>query len=394
MDKENKTLFRDRRLYVIFTITIVSVMGVASLTPAFPKMSEILHINKVQVGWLISAFTLPGIFLTPVAGVVADRWGRKTVLVPSLLIFAVAGFGLFFVHQFYWMIVLRFVQGIGAASLGSMNTTLIGDFYRGQQRPEAMGYNAAVLSLSTALYPLIGGALAGLTWYYPFALPLLGIPAALFVTFGISEPEIDKPADFRTYFKSISESMLKKNVMALFVLSILTFVILYGALITYLPFLLRDKFQLDAPMIGMMISASSLTSVIVATQMGRLTKKFGGVNLLKTAFVLFFIVNILFPFFNHLALFLIPVLLFGVAQAINMPSLMTILVEIAPDHLRGAFMSINGMSLRIGQTIGPFIIGLGYAWGGIKGAYFLAAGVAVIGLLLIVGVVGKMKIEQ
>ncbi|MDD3080090.1 MAG: MFS transporter [Paludibacter sp.] len=389
-----KGVLKDRRLYVIFSITVVSVMGVASLTPAFPKMSEVLHLSRVEVGWLISAFTFPGIFLTPFAGIIADRWGRKTVLVPSLIIFAVSGFSLFFVHKFEWMVALRFLQGVGAASLGSINGTLIGDFFKGPQRPEAMGYNAGVLSFFTALYPLVGGALAGFSWYFPFLLPLLAIPVALFLIFGIEEPSIDNPTDFKSYFKSMADAMLKKNVIAIFVLSILTFVILYGALITYIPFLMKQKFNLSAPMIGVVISLSSVASVIVSTRVGALTKKYGSANLLKVAFILYAVANVLFPMFNHLFLFIIPVLFFGVAQALNMPSLQTLLLNIAPENLRGAFMSINGMSLRIGQTIGPFIVGVGYALGGVYGAYFLAAAIALVGLVLTFTAIAKVDVKK
>lgn len=143
-------------------------------------MAKALHITNVQAGWLISAFTLPEIFITPIAGFATDRWGRKKALVPSLFVFALAGVALFFLHDFKTIILLRLVQGIGAASLGSLNITLIGDFYKGTAKPEAMGYNASVLSLSTALYPLIGGTLAGFGWYFPFLLPLPA-PVTLFL---------------------------------------------------------------------------------------------------------------------------------------------------------------------------------------------------------------------
>ena len=230
-------LLKDRRLYVIFSITLIAVMGVASITPALPKISETLNLSKTQIGLLISAFTFPGIFLTPVAGILADRIGRKTILIPSLFIFAMAGFAIFSFHNFYWMIVLRIIQGIGAASLGSLNTTLIGDIFKGKSLPEAMGYNSSVLSLSTATYPLIGGIMAGFAWYYPFILPLLAIPVGIFVIIGIKEPKIEKPSNFKQYLKDISTNILKKEVVAIFILGTLTFIILYGAFLTYLPFL-------------------------------------------------------------------------------------------------------------------------------------------------------------
>ena len=46
-------------------------------------------------------------------------------------------------------------------------------------------------------------------------------------------------------------------------------------------------------------------------------------------------------------------------------------------------MSLNGMVLRIGQTLGPLVIGIGFAWGDLKGAYYLAAGVALAGVLVL-----------
>ncbi len=386
-------LLKDRRLYVIFSITLIGVMGVASLTPALPRISQALDLNKSEIALLISAFTFPGIFLTPVAGVFADRLGRKTVLIPALFIFGLAGFSIFFVKNFHLIILFRVIQGIGAAPLGSINITLVGDFFRGKDRPAAMGYNASVLSLSTASYPLIGGALAGIAWYYPFILPLLAIPVGLFVIFGIREPEFEKVSDFRQYIKAISTSIGKKEVIGIFLLGILTFLILYGAFLTYIPFLVSQKFDLSPPRIGILLSISSLATAIIATQVGKLTNRFGSLFLLKTAFALYLIVSLLIPYVNNLYLFLIPILIFGAAQALNMPSLQTSLANLAPDNQRGAFMSLNGMVLRIGQTLGPLVIGIGYAAGDMKGVYLLSAFVAFLGLVVLFTMISSKKIS-
>ena len=375
-------LLKDKRLYVIFSITLIAVMGVASITPALPKISETLGLSKTQVGLLISAFTFPGIFLTPFAGILADRLGRKKILIPSLFIFALGGFAIFFVHNYYYIILLRVVQGVGAASLGSLNTTLIGDFYKAKQLPEVMGYNSSVLSLSTAFYPLIGGILAGFAWYYPFVMPLLAIPVGLFVIYGVKEPEIEKPSNFKQYLKEISNSILKKEVIAIFILGTLTFIILFGAFLTYMPFLLNQKFNFDAPQIGVFITFSSITSAIVATQIGKLTLKYGSLVLLKTAFFLYLFVNILIPNISNIYIFIIPILIFGSAQALNIPSLQTTLAKLAPDNQRGAFMSVNGMMIRLGQTLGPLIIGIGYSINGLSGAYYLGAFMALLGLIV------------
>lgn len=101
----------------------------------------------------------------------------------------------------------------------------------------------------------------------------------------------------------------------------------------------------------------------------------------------------LIPNVNHLYWFLMPILIFGAAQALNIPSLQTSLANLAPDNQRGIFMSLNGMVLRIGQTLGPLIIGIGYSVGEMNGVYYLSALVAFLGLIVILTMIRSKKIE-
>ena len=158
-------------------------MGVASITPAFPSIIKHFAISPSQVTLLITVFTFPGIFLAPVIGILADRYGRKKILLPSLFLFGIAGLGCFFTNNWHILLVFRFFQGIGAASLGMLNVTIIGDLFSGEKRGAIMGYNASVLSIGTAAYPAIGGALAMAGWQFPFLLPFFAIPTALLIIF-------------------------------------------------------------------------------------------------------------------------------------------------------------------------------------------------------------------
>ena len=63
----------------------MAVLGVSSITPVFPDLVRELGISGVEVGLLITFFTLPGVFLAPVLGVLADRFGRKKILIPSII---------------------------------------------------------------------------------------------------------------------------------------------------------------------------------------------------------------------------------------------------------------------------------------------------------------------
>ncbi|MGD8353582.1 MAG: MFS transporter, partial [Pseudomonadota bacterium] len=64
-DMESARVYRDANLQIIFAVTLMGVLGVASITPAFPRVIRDLGINSGQIGLLITVFTFPGIFLSP-----------------------------------------------------------------------------------------------------------------------------------------------------------------------------------------------------------------------------------------------------------------------------------------------------------------------------------------
>jgi MFS family permease len=219
----------EKNVIIIFGVTLIAVMGISSITPAFPGIIKYFAISTQQVGWLIAAFTLPGIFLTPVAGILADRLGRKLVLIPSLLVFGIAGFMCSFMKDFHSLLALLFIQGIGASALSSINITLIGDLYSGEKRTALMGYNASILSIGTAAYPAIGGLIATFGWQYIFYLPLLALPLALFVWLGLNNPEPKDHQQIGEYFRRIWRSINQSSVWGLFLVNMLVFVLLYGS---------------------------------------------------------------------------------------------------------------------------------------------------------------------
>ena len=384
-----KRLFLDKNLQITFGVTLMAVLGVSSITPAFPDIAREFNITSQQVGLLITFFTLPGVVLTPILGVLADRLGRKKVLIPSLFLFGIAGFLCAFARDFHLLLLLRLLQGIGAASLGSLNVTLVGDFFEGRQRAAAMGYNASILSIGTAAYPALGGALAAAAWYLPFALPILALPIAFLVLFYLERAEIKSIKKLSDYLSAAWKNIRDPRIIGIFIASVFTFIILYGSYLTYFPFLLDDTFNANSLLIGILMSVMSVSTAITSFQIGRLTSKFTERNLLKTAFVLYTISLIIIPLLHHIWLMIIPLILFGVAQGLNIPSLQTLLSDLAPSENRAAFMSINGTVLRMGQTLGPLVMGIIFAMWGVPGVYFSGASLAVVMFILVVVLIKK-----
>jgi MFS family permease len=352
------------------------VMGVASIAPALPAIVRDLGISKLDVAWLITAFSLPGMLLAPFVGVFADRFGRKRILVPAIFLFAIAGTACAFTRDFNILLIFRVFQGIGAAAMGSINVTLIGDLYSGRRRVEAMGLNASVLSLGAAGYPLIGGALAAIAWYYPFYLSLIAIPIGIIVLTKLNNPEPDSREDFKSYLVGAWGYLKNMKVAALFAAGVITFIIVFGAYLTYFAIYMDEAFNVSGFTIGVFMSVSALAAAVVASQMGRITRRISEGMLIKVSFAIFGLALILIPLMPSLWLLLIPVLLLGIAQGINLPSILSMAAGLAPTEYRAAFMSINSSMIRLGQTVGPPIVGLFYVYGGPTVAFAFTAGLA------------------
>ena len=369
-------VYKDHNLHVIFGVTLMAVLGTSSITPAFPEIRHALGISSGQVGLLITVFTFPGILLTPVAGVLSDRFGRRKVLVPSLFLFGIAGVACAFATNFGLLLVLRTLQGVGAAALGAINVTMIGDIYSGQRRTEALGYNSSVLSVGTASYPAIGGALALLGWRYPFALPLVAIPVALLVLLSLRNPESHNEQDLKEYAGNIWESVRDRRVVGLFCSTLVTFVILFGPLISYLPIFMSVTYGSSSLIIGLVVATASLTTALASTQEGWLTSHFSEKMLIRMSFVLYAVSLMLIPLVPNVWLLLVPTVILGVAQSLNLPPAFSLLNEAAPDENRGAFIAINSTILRLGQTLGPVLMSAAAIPVGLGGAYFAGAALA------------------
>jgi ACDE family multidrug resistance protein len=378
-----RPVYLDPNLQTIFGVTLMGVLGVSSITPAFPSIVRALSISPQAVGSLITAFTLPGVALTPVIGVLSDKVGRKRTLVPSLLLFAFGGAACAFARDFRVLLILRFLQGAGAAGLGSINYAIIGDLYTGKDRVVAMGCNSSVLSVGTASYPAIGGALATFGWFYPFILPLTAIPVALAIVFTLQNPEPTNSQNLNEYLADAWGIIWTREVLGLFAVSVLTFIILYGSYLTYLPLFIGERFAVSPFVIGLIVSVSSVASALASSQLGRMANVCSGKALIMVAGVLYAIGMLAIPFVTNLWMLIVPTSIFGVAQGINVPSLMTLLAALAPMEQRGVLMAANGTIFRLGQTLGPLVMGMLFTISGLSGVFFGGAGCALVLFVLV-----------
>ncbi len=365
----------DQNLQIIIAVTLVAVLGSSSIGPALPAIAEDFQIPSQQIGWVITAFVIPIALGTPVSGILADRFGRKQILVPALLLFAFAGVACASSYNFRTLLEMRFLQGIGAAPLESLALTLISDLYAGKALTSAMAFNGSAIGVSLALYPLLSGGLATLGWRYPFLLSLIAIPIGILVLFFLQIPELQKKSDsyYQDYLQKIWGSIDNRQVIGLLIAVVALFILLFGAYFTYIPILASDTLGASNVVIGIILASMALSMAFVSSQLALFTQSLSEVMLIKVSFIVYMVALIITPALHNVWLLLIPSLLFGAAHGMIFPSTQALLGGLAPQEYRAGFMAVNATALSIGQALGPILAGTAFSVWGLQGVFYVSA---------------------
>ena len=250
----------------------------------------------------------------------------------------------------------RLLQGVGAASLEPLQVTMIGDLYHGKKLSTVMAFNASLIGISGAVFPLIGGKLGEFNWRYTFLLAVLAVPLALFVITSLKLPKRKQHTDnfaLKPYLQSTWNSINKRPVIGL-LFAVMSLFLLQTLCFTYIPFLVTQKFQTSASMNGVILASMSISLALVASQLGRLLRKFSEIKLIKLSFLLFAIALFILPMIANFWLLFIPIFLLGAAQGIALPSSRALLAGLSAQESRAGFMAINMTILSWGQTLPLF----------------------------------------
>ena len=366
---------------IIFSVTLMAVLGIASVSPALPGIAEHFNLADEDFGLIISVFAIPGILLTPVLGFLSDKFGRKIVIVPALLLFGVAGFMCSVAETFEMLLFFRFLQGVGAASLGALNVALIGDIFAGPDRPRIMGYNHSVLSIGTATFPIIGGILSGISYEYVFYMPLVAIPIAIYVLFFLDLDVKGKSHQTRLYFSSFLKLIKNRNLLTLLIVSISLFIILMGPFITYVPYVAKERFALEPTFIGIILASISISTSLTAYFLGKFLKRFQHESLLKIGLLGYGLALGMIPLYNEWYMLFISTAIFGISHSFVLPNSQSMIIKFSDENNRALLMSFNRMLSQVGQALGPVLSGAVFVYFsdgiGVDGIYIVSVVFAV-----------------
>jgi MFS transporter, ACDE family, multidrug resistance protein len=376
-----KNPLHDRNFYIIVSLTLIEIMGGPTIGPILPELAKIFDVSPSETQLVMTAFFLPIGIATPILGIVADRIGIKKVLVPSLLLFAIAGSCCAFAGDFQTLIGWRFLQGLGSASLNLISLTLISTIYRGKALTLAMSMSVSAIGASTAIYPIIGGVLSGFSWRYPFLLATIAFPLLLLVLMVLKLPRqtsSSQNSNLKLYLYKVWQSINNPTVLGLLLIIGVMFLIQSGSFITYMPILAGAKFGVSGLFIGLILASMSVALGLVASQLERLTRHASEMTLIKAALTIAAIALLVIPLVDRAWLLFVPSTLFGAALGLAIPASQEILAKLAVDDTRAGFMAVNVSVQSLCIGLGPLMAGIFAGLWGMPGVFWGTAGLTVV----------------
>lgn len=350
----------------IATIPMVLVFGNSMLVPVLPEMQRELGISKFQSSLIISIFSLAAGIFIPIIGYLSDRFGRKIIIIPALIIYGgggvLAGFGAIW-SSYPVIIAARAIQGLAAAGTAPIAMALVGDMYDGGTESKALGLTEASNGAGKVLSPIIGSLLALIVWYASFfAFPAFCVLSLLAVMFMIKEPKHNQKQELKEYIQKIKDLFKEKGrwLITSFFAGSLGLFILFGVLF-YLSNILEDKpYSVEGVKKALILAIPLLGMVITSYTTGSLIKK-NGILIRWLINIGLFMMTITLAatlfFFKNIYVFIGLLTLSCIGTGLLLPCLNTMITGAVQKSERGMITSLYNSLRFLGVAAGPPLFG-------------------------------------
>ncbi|MDA1475122.1 MFS transporter [Bacillus changyiensis] len=384
----------------IGSIPLIMTLGNSMLIPILPKIKSELHLSQFQVSLVITVFSVTAAVFIPMLGYLADRFSRKVIIIPCLFLYGaggiLAGFAsTTFSNAFFWVLLGRGLQGLGAAGTAPLAMALTGDLFKGSDESRVLGLVEASNGFGKVLSPILGALIALIAWYWVFfAFPVFCIAPIVLTWIFIKEKAKKKdPPPFGKYVKGLV-SVFKHEGRWLFTAYLAGAVCLFTlfGIMFYLSDVLEKTYQTDGVKKGLILAIPLLvmctTSYITGSKIGqdqRLMKKMMiiGLGLITVSYGTLSFFSALIPFISILVIS-------SIGTGFVLPCVNSFITGAVGKERRGFVTSLYGSVRFLGVAIGPPIFGRLMEWSKL-GMFLTVSGLSFVAGILVLTMIQIKK---
>ena len=371
-----------RPLLIIFLTILVNLIGFGIIIPLLPFYAETFGASPLMIGLLFASFSLAQLVASPLLGAWSDRWGRRPVLIISLIGTVISFVMLAVAHSLVMLFAARIVDGLSGGNITTARA-YIGDIATDENRAKSFGILGAAFGLGFIIGPALGGLFSHISYTAPiWAAAAITVLATLLAWFWLPETVHRVDAAAGSPWKALRELSGRASLRRLFAIDFLYWGSFAVYQTTFALFGAR-RFGFDVAGTGYLLAAFGFLGVIVQVMLvGPAVKRFGEKQTL-IAGLIFAAVGWGGSALTHSLPVFIALLVPGaIGIGLCNPSIVSLVSGAAGRHEQGRVQGAAGALESLGRTLGPIwgngalqVLGEGAAYGS---AAIVLLGTAVI----------------
>ncbi|MEA5420127.1 MFS transporter [Spirulina sp. CCNP1310] len=367
------------QVYVLIAAGCLTTMTGGVVSPVLPEMVQELALSPQWAGTLVSIHALAIALFTPLFGWLADRIGKRTVLIPSLLLYALFGVAGAVMNTLPLLLTTRVLLGISSAAIAAASIGLLATLFEGAERSRMLGYATSAMTIASIIIPIVGGWVGATEWRYAFYLYGFGLPVALWAAITLREPSsgggsLLDPEQNQTLFATLR----RPAILQIYGLIVIAAAIVYTVVI-YTPLYLKEIIDADPALNGAVLGIRAVgAAVMSAFAASRLARRFGVQQTIAFGFITMAFMLLTIPLLNELHWIIPAAVLFGMGFGITIPNIYDILAGLAPSEVRATVLAVGTGANSLGQFISPLLLGPVWNSIGLTAVFYSAGAIALI----------------
>ena len=363
---------------IIFLTLFVNLVGFGIIIPLLPFYAQTFGASPLVIGLLFASFSLSQLVASPVLGDLSDRWGRRPVLIFSLLGTVVSFAMLAVANSLFMLFAARIVDGLSGGNITTARA-YIADITTEENRAKAFGLLGAAFGLGFIVGPGLGAAFSHISYTAPiWAAAVITVVATALAFFWLPETVHRAHAGGRSPWRAILDSWQLPHLRALFTIDFVYWAAFAVYQTTFALFGAR-RFGFDAAHTGYLLSAFGFLGVVVQGGMvGPVVKAIGERRTLAVGLVCAAFGWGGSALTHSLPVFVAMLVPGAIGIGLCNATLSSLISKSAPPREQGRVQGAAGALESLGRTLGP-VWGNGTLQRFGEGSAYGSAAIALVG---------------